>query len=93
MVKEMDARLQLLEKERVHNLVDYNAKYSEKLPYFIVFMPEMLDLPQEVYDSLFNLVTMGQPAGIYVLVETRHPYHQLPTDLKAVTSIADHFRE
>jgi len=68
--KESEKRCQLLIEKGVKDLNGYNADVEEKscLPRFLIVIDEFYDCMEE---SIYNLVSKGRMAGIYLVIVTK----------------------
>jgi S-DNA-T family DNA segregation ATPase FtsK/SpoIIIE len=73
----MDERLEFLERNRVRNLKEYNAKVVDKLPYIVVVIDEWADLimtaGKGVEAPLTRLAQLARAIGIHLIVATQRP--------------------
>jgi len=84
-VMEMERRYQLLEDAHTRNIVSYNEKSEEKLPYLIVIIDELADLmmvsSKEVESYIARLAQMARAAGIHIIIATQRPSVDVLTGL------------
>lgn len=84
-VMEMERRYQLLEDAHARNIVTYNAKAEEQLPYLIVIIDELADLmmvsSKEVESYIARLAQMARAAGIHIIIATQRPSVDVLTGL------------
>jgi S-DNA-T family DNA segregation ATPase FtsK/SpoIIIE len=75
-VKEMEARYQLLAKEGVRNIEYYNQK-KQKLPYIVVIIDELADLmavaQNQIEDAITRLAQLSRAVGIHLILATQRP--------------------
>ncbi|OOH90281.1 hypothetical protein BMT54_05115 [Pasteurellaceae bacterium 15-036681] len=88
-VDEMERRDLLLSQSGVRNIVQYNEKTSEKLPYIVVIINEYYDfiysIGREIFeDQIVRLCQNSQTVGIHLILMTNVPSSDIVTDkLKA----------
>lgn len=80
LVREMEHRYDLLQKARVRNLSDFNAKAvddSDRLPSIVVVIDELADLmlqaKAECEDSIIGLAQKARAVGIHLIIATQRP--------------------
>ncbi|MCD6097505.1 DNA translocase FtsK 4TM domain-containing protein [bacterium] len=82
---EMDSRYRALEKMSVRNLIEYNQKSEEPLPFIVVVIDELADLmvrgAAEVEESITRLAQMARAVGIHLIVATQRPSVDVITGL------------
>ena len=75
--EEMDLRYDLFASDRVRNIVQYNEKAKEPLPYIVIFIDEFADLMvlagASVEDAIQRLTQLARAAGIHLVVGTQRP--------------------
>ena len=89
LVKEMERRYQLMAKEKVKNIDNYNQKAKkeglETLPFIVVIIDELADLMmtagKEVEYSIARLAQMARASGIHIIVATQRPSVDVVTGL------------
>ncbi len=89
LVKEMERRYQLMAKNKVKNIDNYNSKAKkeglEKMPYIVVVIDELADLMmtggKEVEYSIARLAQMARASGIHIIVATQRPSVDVVTGL------------
>ena len=89
LVKEMERRYQLMAKNKVKNIDNYNQKAKkeglEKMPYIVVIIDELADLMmtagKEVEYSIARLAQMARASGIHIIVATQRPSVDVVTGL------------
>lgn len=79
-VKEMDHRYILFQKQKVKNIVLYNQKVksTEKLPYIVVVVDELNDLmvvggKSEIEPITTRIAQLARAAGIHLIIATQRP--------------------
>ena len=82
---EMLRRYRLLEEIGVRNIVGYNKKAQERLPYLVIVIDELADLMMaaayEVEQSLVRLAQLGRATGIHLILATQRPSVNVVTGL------------
>ena len=89
LVKEMERRYQLMAKNKVKNIDNYNAKAKkeglERMPFIVVVIDELADLMmtggKEVEYSIARLAQMARASGIHIIVATQRPSVDVVTGL------------
>lgn len=76
-VIEMERRYRLLAEVSARNIVGYNEKVEEKLPYIVVVIDEFADLMVVARDQVENAVTrlaqLSRAVGIHLILATQRP--------------------
>ena len=76
-VIEMERRYRLLAEATARNIVGYNEKAAEKLPYIVVVIDEFADLMVVARDQVENAVTrlaqLSRAVGIHLILATQRP--------------------
>lgn len=76
-VNEMEERYQLLAKAAARNIVSYNQKEENKLPYIVVIIDEMADLMMIARDQIESAITrlaqLSRAVGIHLIMATQRP--------------------
>lgn len=92
-VGEMERRYSLMAKEKVKNIIDYNAKVSKeqdpekegKMPYIVIVIDEMADLMMMAGKDLEMLIVRiaqkGRASGIHLVLATQRPEVKVITGL------------
>lgn len=84
-LREMDRRYDLLAKIGVRDLVSYNAKVQDKMPYLVVLIDELADLmaasASEVEGPIVRLAQMSRAVGIHLVLATQRPSVDVITGL------------
>jgi len=83
--REMDARYHRFSQTGARNIVDYNGKHAEKLPYLVVVIDELADLmmlaPEETERSITRLAQLARATGIHLIIATQRPSVDVVTGL------------
>ncbi len=84
-LREMDRRYDLLAKLGVRDLLSYNAKVEDKLPYIVILIDELADLmasaAAEVEGPIVRLAQMSRAVGIHLVLATQRPSVDVITGL------------
>jgi hypothetical protein len=76
-VQEMERRYQLLANIGVRNLVSYNDRVKDKLPYIVVVIDELADLmmvaPGTIEESIARIAQKARAVGIHLVIATQRP--------------------
>lgn len=76
-LREMDSRYKRFSKAGARNIVDYNMKGDEYLPYIVVVIDELADLmmlaPEETERSITRLAQLSRATGIHLIISTQRP--------------------
>jgi S-DNA-T family DNA segregation ATPase FtsK/SpoIIIE len=76
-LREMDSRYKRFSKVGARNIVDYNMKGDEYLPYIVVVIDELADLmmlaPEETERSITRLAQLARATGIHLIISTQRP--------------------
>jgi len=84
-LREMDRRYDLLAKIGVRDLVSYNAKVQDKMPYLVILIDELADLmaasASEVEGPIVRLAQMSRAVGIHLVLATQRPSVDVITGL------------
>ena len=82
---QMLRRYKLMEEMGVRNIVGYNKKAPERLPYLVIVIDELADLMMaaayEVEQSLVRLAQLGRATGIHLILATQRPSVNVVTGL------------
>ncbi len=85
LLREMFHRYKLMEDIGVRNIVGYNDKSEEKMPYALLIIDELADLMMtsgfEVEQSLVRLAQLGRATGIHLILCTQRPSVKVVTGL------------
>lgn len=84
----MEERYSLLSEANVRNIIEYNAKAKEKLPYVVVVIDEYGDLilsgGRQVEKAICRLAQKARAVGIHMIISTQRPSATIVTgDIKA----------
>ena len=75
--REMDSRYKRFSKIGARNIIDYNMKGDEYLPYIVVVIDELADLmmlaPEETERSITRLAQLSRATGIHLIISTQRP--------------------
>lgn len=76
-LREMDSRYKRFSKEGVRNILDFNRKGEEHLPYIVVVIDELADLmmlaKEETERSITRLAQLARATGIHLIISTQRP--------------------
>lgn len=83
----MDERYDILKKNSVRNIIEYNAKAKKKLQYIVVVIDELADLimvaGKGIEAPLCRLAQLARAIGIHLIVATQRPSSKIITgDIK-----------
>ena len=85
LLREMFHRYKLMEDIGVRNIVGYNDKSEEKMPYALLIIDELADLMMtsgfEVEQALVRLAQLGRATGIHLILCTQRPSVKVVTGL------------
>ncbi len=85
LIAEMMGRFRVLEKAGVKNIVSFNERSSEKMPYLVILVDELADLmlqaANEVERLLVRLAQLGRATGVHLVVATQRPSVDVVTGL------------
>ena len=77
MSREMDSRYKKFAEAGARNIVDFNTRHEENLPYIVVVIDELADLmmmaPEETERNLNRLAQLARATGIHVIIATQRP--------------------
>jgi S-DNA-T family DNA segregation ATPase FtsK/SpoIIIE len=77
LLREMDMRYKRFSKEGVRNIMDFNRKGEEHLPYIVVVIDELADLmlaaKDEAEKSITRLAQLARATGIHLIISTQRP--------------------
>ncbi|MDD5006162.1 MAG: DNA translocase FtsK [Candidatus Omnitrophica bacterium] len=75
-VGEMESRYQLLAKEGVRNIDNYNQK-KQRLPYIVIIIDELADLmvvaQNQIEEAITRLAQLSRAVGIHLILATQRP--------------------
>ena len=84
-VREMNRRFDLLSKIQARDILTYNQKTKEKIPYLVMIVDELADLmvnsKQEVESQVVRLAQMSRAVGIHLVLATQRPSVDVITGL------------
>ncbi len=84
-VAEMERRYALMSEARVRNILGYNEKAEEKLPFVVVVVDELADLMmtagKEVEQAICRIAQKARAAGIHLILATQRPSVDVITGL------------
>ena len=84
-VNEMDRRYKLLAENGKRNILEYNAKAPDKLPYIVIIVDELADLmavaQADVETAVVRLAQMARAVGVHLVVATQRPSVDIITGL------------
>ncbi|HCS39416.1 MAG TPA: cell division protein FtsK [Anaerolineaceae bacterium] len=82
---EMDTRYKKFAKAGARNIVDYNKKSEEHIPYLVIVIDELADLmmlaPDETERSITRLAQLARATGIHLILATQRPSVDVVTGL------------
>lgn len=85
LIAEMMGRFRVLEKAGVKNIVSFNERSNEKMPYLVILVDELADLmlqaANEVERLLVRLAQLGRATGVHLVVATQRPSVDVVTGL------------
>jgi DNA segregation ATPase FtsK/SpoIIIE-like protein len=85
LIAEMMGRFRVLEKAGVKNIVAFNERSAEKMPYLVILVDELADLMlqagNEVERLLVRLAQLGRATGVHLVVATQRPSVDVVTGL------------
>jgi len=84
-VREMDRRYRLLAESSKRNILEYNSKAEDKLPYIVIVVDELADLmavaQADVEAAIVRLAQMARAVGVHLVVATQRPSVDIITGL------------
>ena len=84
-LREMDSRYKKFAKAGARNIVDYNRKGEEHIPYLVIVIDELADLmmlaPVETEHSITRLAQLARATGIHLIIATQRPSVDVVTGL------------
>ena len=85
LIIEMMGRFKVLEKAGVKNIVSFNERSGEKMPYLVIMVDELADLmlqaANDVERLLVRLAQLGRATGVHLVVATQRPSVDVVTGL------------
>ena len=82
---EMDTRYKKFARVGARNIVDYNRKGEEHIPYLVIVIDELADLmmlaPDETERSITRLAQLARATGIHLILATQRPSVDVVTGL------------
>jgi DNA segregation ATPase FtsK/SpoIIIE-like protein len=85
LISDMMGRFKVLEKAGVKNIVSFNERSGEKMPYLVILVDELADLmlqaANEVERLLVRLAQLGRATGVHLVVATQRPSVDVVTGL------------
>ena len=85
LIVEMMGRFKVLEKAGVKNIVTFNERSGEKMPYLVILVDELADLmlqaANDVERLLVRLAQLGRATGVHLVVATQRPSVDVVTGL------------
>ncbi|MDD2786247.1 MAG: DNA translocase FtsK 4TM domain-containing protein [Patescibacteria group bacterium] len=84
-VREMNKRFDLMSRVQARDIVTYNSRVQDKLPYIVMIVDELADLmvsnKQEVEAQIVRLAQMSRAVGIHLVLATQRPSVDVITGL------------
>jgi S-DNA-T family DNA segregation ATPase FtsK/SpoIIIE len=85
LTREMFRRYKQMEETGTRNIISYNARTRDRLPYLVLIVDELADLMMvggfEVEQSLVRLAQLGRATGIHLVLATQRPSVNVVTGL------------
>ena len=85
LMREMLRRYKRMEEVGARNIISYNSKAGERLPYLVLIVDELADLMIaggfEVEQNLVRLAQLGRATGIHLVLATQRPSVNVVTGL------------
>ena len=85
LMREMFRRYKQMEEAGTRNIVGYNAKAKERMPYLVLIVDELADLMMvggfEIEQNLVRLAQLGRATGIHLVLATQRPSVNVVTGL------------
>ena len=84
-IREMDARYHKFAKAGVRNILEFNKRNEESLPYLVVVIDELADLmmlaPDDTERCITRLAQLARATGIHLIIATQRPSVDVVTGL------------
>jgi S-DNA-T family DNA segregation ATPase FtsK/SpoIIIE len=84
-IREMDSRYHRFAKVGVRNILEYNKRNEETLPYLVVVIDELADLmmlaPDDTERCITRLAQLARATGIHLIIATQRPSVDVVTGL------------
>jgi DNA segregation ATPase FtsK/SpoIIIE and related proteins len=84
-IREMDSRYHLFAKVGVRNILEYNKRNGDALPYLVVVIDELADLmmlaPDDTERCITRLAQLARATGIHLIIATQRPSVDVVTGL------------
>jgi S-DNA-T family DNA segregation ATPase FtsK/SpoIIIE len=84
-LREMDARYKKFSKAGARNILDYNQKTGDHIPYLVIVIDELADLmmlaPDETERSITRIAQLARATGIHLIISTQRPSVDVVTGL------------
>ena len=84
-IREMDARYHKFAKAGVRNILEFNRRTEEHLPYLVVVIDELADLmmmaPDDTERCITRLAQLARATGIHLIIATQRPSVDVVTGL------------
>ena len=84
-LREMDTRYKKFARAGARNIVDFNRKGEEHIPYLVIVIDELADLmmlaPDETERSITRLAQLARATGIHLIIATQRPSVDVVTGL------------
>ncbi len=85
-LNELDRRFEILSKNKTKDIVEYNKKNKEKMPFIVFIIDEMVDFSvadedNRLRENMVKLLRMGKAVGIHLIVGTSRPCEETYPDL------------
>jgi S-DNA-T family DNA segregation ATPase FtsK/SpoIIIE len=85
LMREMFRRYKQMEEAGTRNIVGYNAKAKDRMPYLVLVVDELADLMMvggfEIEQNLVRLAQLGRATGIHLVLATQRPSVNVVTGL------------
>jgi S-DNA-T family DNA segregation ATPase FtsK/SpoIIIE len=84
-IREMDARYHRFAKVGVRNILEYNKRNEDTIPYLVVVIDELADLmmlaPDDTERCITRLAQLARATGIHLIIATQRPSVDVVTGL------------